>query len=359
VIYALLRPALFALPPETAHRLTLGVLGALERWLPPPDPARAGPGLPVRLMGLDLPNPVGLAAGLDKDAQCPRALARLGFGWLEIGTVTPRPQPGNPRPRMFRLVADQAIVNAMGFNSAGIEVVAARLRARPPGVTLGINLGKNATTPVADAAGDYLAGMRALHFAASYFAINVSSPNTRDLRDLQQAGRLEPLLATLAAERDRLAHDHGRRVPVAVKIAPDLDPAQVAAIARSVLDTGIDGVIATNTTITRPRVAGRADAARPGGLSGAPLAPLALAVVQQLHASLRGQVPIIGVGGIDSPDAAWQRLVAGADAVQLYSALVYEGPGLVSRIVRALAARVRESGAGTLAGAVARARAAT
>jgi len=357
VIYRLLRPILFALPAESAHRLALAVLGLVDRWIPDVDLARHGLSLPVRVMGLDLPNPLGLAAGLDKNAECPRALARLGFGSLEIGTITPRPQPGNPRPRMFRVPHARAIVNAMGFNSEGLEVVAARLRARRPACVLGINLGKNAATPVADAANDYLAGMRALHFAADYFTINVSSPNTRDLRSLQEAGRLEPLLAALTAERDRLARAHGRRVPVAVKVAPDLDPAGIEAIARAVRESAIDGVIATNTTVTRPGLQGDPAAAHGGGLSGAPLAPLAETVVRDLYGLLRGAVPIIGVGGIGSADEAWRRLVAGADALQLYSALVYEGPGLPSRIVRGLAGRVRASGAATLAEAVARARA--
>ncbi len=338
MLYPLLRPALFALEAETAHALSLSLLEAahalrLDRLaFHPPQ------GKPVRAMGLAFPNPVGLAAGFDKDGAHVDALGSLGFGFIEVGTVTPRPQPGNPRPRLFRLPEAQAIINRMGFNNAGIDAVLANLaRARYRGV-LGINIGKNFDTPLARAAEDYLTCLRKAYPRADYVAINVSSPNTAGLRDLQAEEALDALLAELAAERERLSDAHGRRVPLAVKIAPDLDAAGIQAIARLLLKHGLDAVIATNTTVARPQLDGHPLAREAGGLSGAPLRPAATRAVRLLSATLAGALPIIAVGGILSGADAREKLEAGATLVQVYTGLVYRGPGLVAELLRATAA---------------------
>jgi dihydroorotate dehydrogenase len=289
-------------------------------------------------MGLEFPNPVGLAAGLDKNGSHIDALAALGFGFLEIGTVTPRPQPGNPRPRMFRLPQARAIINRMGFNNLGVEKLLENVaRARFRGI-LGINIGKNFDTPIERAAEDYLLCMRRVFPAASYITVNISSPNTQNLRQLQQADELDRLLEALVAERRKLAGQHGRTVPLAVKIAPDLTEDQVAQAAALLLKHGVDGVIATNTTLSREGVAGLPHADEAGGLSGAPVRARSTAVVRQLASALGGRVPIIGVGGIFSAADAREKLSAGASLVQLYSGLVYEGPGLVARVAAGLAA---------------------
>src|SRR5579864_7637609 len=292
-------------------------------------------------MGLDFPNPVGLAAGLDKDGEHIEGLAALGFGFVEIGAVTPRPQPGNPRPRLFRLPEAEALINRLGFNSAGADVVAENLgRSRYRGI-LGINVGKNADTPNESAAEDYVACLRKLYVHASFVTANVSSPNTKNLRALQRADELDALLLALTAERDRLAREHGRRVPLAVKIAPDLDEAGTEALADRVGARGIDAVIATNTTLSREGVEHLPSGSEQGGLSGTPLKARATAMVAKLRRALPARVPIIGVGGIASAADAREKLDAGASLVQLYTALVYKGPGLVGEIVRGLAAAKR------------------
>ena len=356
-MYSLIRPLLFALDPEQSHDLTLGMLR-----LPGATPALrrlygAGvPALPVEVMGLRLPNPLGLAAGLDKNARAVAPLAAMGFGFLELGTVTPRPQAGNPRPRLFRLPARQAIINRMGFNSAGLDRFLANLERGPrPGI-LGINLGKNKDTPAEQAVDDYVHGLRAVYVHADYVTVNVSSPNTPGLRALQDEAALSALLAALKTEQVALAARHGRYVPIALKIAPDLADEAIDAIARLLLSYRLDAVIATNTTSTRPGLETEPLAREVGGLSGSPLRALSTHVIRRLFATLGGRLPIIGVGGVFSADDAWEKLVAGADLIQIYSALIYRGPGIVHSIVSGLADRMRKHQATTLGAAVAQAR---
>lgn len=356
-MYPLIRPLLFAFDAERSHDLTLGLLrtpGAA-----PVLHAMYGtrvPALPVEVMGLRFPNPLGLAAGLDKNARAVGPLAAMGFGFLELGTVTPRPQAGNPRPRLFRLPARQAIINRMGFNSAGLDRFLANLARGPrPGI-VGINLGKNKDTPAEQAVDDYVHGLRAVYAHADYVTVNVSSPNTPGLRALQDETALGALLAALKTEQAILASRLGRHVPIALKIAPDLADEAIDAIARLLLSHRLDAVIATNTTVTRPGLESELLARETGGLSGAPLRALSTHVIRRLYATLRGHLPIIGAGGVFSADDAWEKLVAGADLIQIYSALIYRGPGLVHSIVSGLADRMRNHQAATLAAAVAQAR---
>lgn len=334
-MYTLIRPLLFTLDAESAHHLTLESLrlaGALARPCVPRVAAA-----PRSIMGLEFPNPVGLAAGLDKNGDYIDALAVLGFGFIEIGTVTPRPQPGNPRPRMFRLPAARAVINRMGFNNNGVDALVANVRrARFRGI-LGINIGKNFDTPIERAADDYLACLRKVYEHAGYVTVNISSPNTKNLRQLQQGDELGQLLSVLRKERERLADRHGRRVPLALKIAPDLDASQVSAIADLLVAYGIDAVIATNTTVARDAVAHLPHGGETGGLSGAPLTTRAQNVTRQLAETLRGAVPIIGVGGIMDGNDAAARIGAGASLVQLYTGLVYAGPALVAHCAEAIA----------------------
>ena len=331
MLYALARPLLFALDPETAHALTLELVDA---------PLRFGllrvarpPVTPVRAMGLDFPNPVGLAAGLDKSGAHVDALAKLGFGFMEVGTVTPRPQPGNPKPRLFRLPSAQALVNRMGFNSVGLDAFMDNLgRASWRGV-LGINIGKNADTPIERAADDYAACLERVYARAGYVAVNVSSPNTKNLRELQEDRALDALLARLAGLRVRLAERHGRRVPLALKVAPDLDDAQVRAIADAVRRHGIDAVIATNTSVSRAGVEDLEHANEAGGLSGAPIRARATATLTALARALKGEAVLIGVGGILRGADAAEKIEGGATLVQLYTGLVYRGPDLISECI--------------------------
>ena len=333
MLYALARPLLFALEPERAHELTLGLADAPLR-LGLLRVARA-PGAPVRAMGLEFPNAVGLAAGLDKNAGHVDALARLGFGFLEVGTVTPRPQPGNPRPRLFRLPRAQALINRMGFNNVGLDAFLDNLgRASWRGI-LGVNIGKNADTPIERAAEDYALCLERVYARASYVTVNVSSPNTKNLRDLQSADSLEALLGRLAALRERLAERHGRRVPLALKVAPELDAAQVQAVADAVRRHRIEAVIATNTSLAREGVQGLPHAEEAGGLSGAPIRARATATLAAFAAALRGEAELIGVGGILRGADAVQKLDAGASLVQLYTGLVYRGPDLVAECILA------------------------
>jgi len=334
--YALLRPLLFALDPETAHRTTLQALKVLDRAGLPLRREAAPADCARRVMGIDFPNPVGLAAGLDKNGEFIDGLSRLGFGFIEVGTVTPRAQPGNPRPRVFRLPRARAIINRLGFNNDGVDRLLENVRGSAYRGVLGINIGKNADTPIERAADDYLACLRKVYPVASYVTVNISSPNTRGLRELQAASELDHLLAALKAEQRQLADVHGKHVPLAVKIAPDLDAGQVRAIADALREHSVEAVIATNTTTARDRVAGVANAEEDGGLSGAPLAPRATTVIRQLAGALAGEVPIIGVGGILSADDAQSKIDAGASLVQLYTGLVYRGPGLVAECVSAL-----------------------
>ena len=337
MLYRLVRPFLFKLDPEHAHRATLHALDLAHRagltGLVSGRPVSS----PRTVMGLKFPNPVGLAAGLDKNGDHIDALGALGFGFIEIGTVTPRPQPGNPLPRMFRLAKANAIINRMGFNNDGVERLVMNVSgARYRGI-LGINIGKNFDTPIERAADDYLYCMRRVYAAASYITVNISSPNTANLRQLQQAGELNRLLAALARERRKLADQHGKRVALAVKIAPDLSTADIGGMAALFLEHGIDAVIATNTTIDRHGVAGLPDADQAGGLSGAPLTARSTLVVKQLAVALAGRLPIIAVGGILSAEDAREKMAAGASLVQLYSGLVYGGPALIGKVAEALA----------------------
>jgi dihydroorotate dehydrogenase len=339
MLYALARPLLFALDPETAHRLTLELADAPLR-LGLLRVARA-PGAPVRAMGLEFPNAVGLAAGLDKNAAHVDALARLGFGFLEVGTVTPRPQPGNPRPRLFRLPGAQALINRMGFNNVGVDAFLENLaRASWRGI-LGVNIGKNFDTPIERAGDDYALCLERVYAHASYVAVNVSSPNTLGLRALQDRDALERLLARLTAMRAPLAERHGRRVPLALKVAPDLETGQVQVIADAVRRHGIDAVIATNTSVSREGVEGLPHAQEAGGLSGAPIRTRATATLRAFAAALKGEAALIGVGGILRGEHAVEKLAAGATLVQLYTGLVYRGPNLVSECISACRERSR------------------
>ncbi len=335
--YALARPFLFALDPEDAHELTLGAidraarLGALQlvAGCPVDDP--------VEVMGLRFRNRVGLAAGLDKNGAHVDALAAMGFGFIEVGTVTPKPQPGNPKPRMFRLPQREALINRMGFNNDGVDAFVANVRRAKWRGVLGLNIGKNATTPIERAVDDYLACLERVYGHASYVTVNISSPNTKNLRQLQGGDALDELLAALQARRAELAALHGRRVPLALKIAPDLDDDQVAAIAALLARHGIDAVIATNTTVSREAVAGLPHAGEAGGLSGAPVLEPSNRVIRELRRTLPRDYPIIGVGGILSGEDARAKVAAGATLVQLYTGLVYRGPALVGQCARALA----------------------
>lgn len=339
LLYALARPLLFSLDPETAHNVTLpalrraaamGLTGVVAK--PKPDPRT--------VMGITFPNPVGLAAGLDKDGAYIDGLAALGFGSIEIGTVTPRAQPGNPRPRMFRLPAARGIINRMGFNNGGVDAFVANVQAsrfyqERQGV-LGLNIGKNADTPIERAADDYVACLRKVYPYASYVTVNISSPNTKNLRQLQGASELDALLSQLKEEQSRLADQHGRYVPLALKIAPDVDSDQIRNIGGALTRHRIDGVIATNTTLNRRDVEGMRHAGEQGGLSGAPVFDLSNIVIRALKAEVGDAVPIIGVGGILSGRDARAKIEAGAQLVQLYSGLIYRGPALVRECADAL-----------------------
>jgi len=290
---------------------------------------------PIEVCGIRFPNRVGLAAGYDKDGEGWRGLASLGFGHVEIGTVTPQPQPGNPRPRVFRLVDRRSVINRMGFPGRGAAYVADQMRKqRPPGLVLGVNIGKQKTTPLVEAAGDYEQLMEVFAPLADYLAVNISSPNTPGLRELQDPAFLGALLGRLAAKQAALADVSGGRVPVLVKLAPDLEPDQLRAAVDAVVESGLDGIIATNTTISREPVAGHPVAGEEGGLSGAALTRMSTRIVAAICAHLDGALPVIGVGGIMSPADAREKLDAGAALVQLYTGLIYAGPGLVKRILR-------------------------
>jgi dihydroorotate dehydrogenase len=336
-IYGLARALLFSLDPETAHHLTLRALAAAHAagvtrmlHLDLPDD-------PVHAMGLTFPNPVGLAAGLDKNAAFVEPLGALGFGSIEVGTVTPRPQPGNPPPRLFRLTEADALINRLGFNNDGVEALVARVRTVRSGALLGINLGKNADTPIEHAGDDYARALDAVYPFAAYVTINISSPNTRDLRALQGAGELDALLARVTSERARLSDRHGRRVPIAVKIAPDLTDDDIRRIADALVAHGLDAVIATNTTVARDAVAKLPNAQQTGGLSGRPLLASSNRVLTALARHLQGTLPLIGVGGIFSGADAVEKLRCGASLVQLYTGLIFRGPGLIAECRRAIA----------------------
>ena len=332
MLYDIARPLLFSLDAETAHEFTLATLNVAGRALPA---GRPEPAAPVQAMGLSFPNRIGLAAGLDKNGEAIDGLARMGFGFIEIGTITPRPQPGNPRPRLFRLPEVQGIINRMGFNNHGVDALVANVKAAKFSGILGINIGKNFDTPIENAADDYLACLEKVYALASYVTVNISSPNTANLRQLQGESELDDLLGKLKAAQTRLADTHGRYVPMTLKIAPDLDDAQITNIADALRRHRIDGVIATNTTIARDKVQGVRFAEQQGGLSGAPVFEASTAVVVKLAAALAGELPIIAAGGVTNGRTARAKLEAGATLVQLYSGLIYRGPGLVRECVRA------------------------
>lgn len=329
-MYAALRRALFLLPPETAHAVALAGLRARARVLRIPDPPRVAP---VTVMGLQFPNRVGLAAGFDKDGGCIDGLGSLGFGFVEVGTVTPRPQPGNPGPRLFRLPAQRALINRMGFNNAGVEAMVERLSRRKYGGIVGVNIGKNLDTPVAEAERDYLTCLERVYPFADYIAVNLSSPNTPGLRELQFGAYLESLLDALGERRRVLAQRWGKTVPLAVKIAPDLDDAELGEIGRILVAKGVDAVIATNTTVSREGVAGVRHSMEAGGLSGAPLFARSTRVVRYLASEFGAQLPVIAVGGITCGDDARAKLAAGAVLVQLYTGFIYRGPALVGEVL--------------------------
>jgi len=339
LLYALLRPLLFSLDPERAHHLTLPALKHAAAWgltgilgKPAADPRT--------VMGVTFPNPVGLAAGLDKDGAFIDGLAALGFGSIEVGTVTPRAQAGNPKPRMFRLPAANAVINRMGFNNGGVDAFVANVQAsrfyqERQGV-LGLNIGKNADTPIERAADDYLHCLEKVYPYASYVTVNISSPNTKNLRQLQGASEIDALLSQLKQAQQRLADQHKRYVPLALKIAPDMDNEQIKNIAEALIRHGIDGVIATNTTTSRDAVQGMAHGAEAGGLSGAPVFHLSNQVIRGLKAELGDALPIIGVGGIFSGADAKAKIDAGAALVQVYTGLIYRGPALVRECAASL-----------------------
>jgi len=337
--------------PETSHNLVLGTLAKISRHRFANDVlakqfGATVPSLPLRSMGLDFPNPVGLAAGLDKQGNCANALSALGFGWVELGTVTPLPQPGNPKPRMFRLTEHQAIINRMGFNSIGLDKFLDNISRTSPGVIKGINIGKNALTPVDQAPVDYLTCLEAVYSRADYVTINISSPNTSNLRKLQQDDALDSLLEQLNRRRLELCDQYGRHVPLVLKIAPDLDNSQITIIASQLRKHKLDGVAATNTTVSRDSVSGHRNAHEDGGLSGQPVRDMSTSVVKSLYQNLQGEIPIIGIGGIDSASSAIEKFEAGADLVQLYTGFIYKGPKLIQEIVCDLSERCGSKGFG-------------
>ena len=336
--YTLFRPILFALDPERAHHAAFAALdaqaalGLARVWagqLPAPKP--------IEVMGISFPNRVGLAAGLDKDAKHLRGLSQLGFGFIEVGTLTPKAQPGNPTPRMFRLPEHEGLINRLGFNNGGVDSAVKRLTARDTVVPVGVNIGKNAVTPIENAVDDYLIAMRAVYATADYLTINISSPNTKNLRDLQAPDSVAALVTRIVREGEVLTKSSGKRKPIAVKIAPDLDDSIVRDVVSAIIDAGADAIISSNTTISRDGVAGHAFAAETGGLSGAPLTQRADAVLAKVVKAAAARVPIIGVGGIMSVADAQRKIEIGASLIQIYTGMLYRGPSFVGELVRGLA----------------------
>jgi len=331
--YQLIRSLLFKLDAETSHNFSLSVLSFAEKF----GLIKAKPlGKKKTVMGIEFPSPVGLAAGLDKNGDHIHALAALGFGFIEIGTITPRPQAGNPKPRLFRLPEKNAIINRMGFNNKGVDHLVKQVKKANFKGVLGINIGKNADTPIENAVDDYLICMRKVYELASYITINISSPNTKNLRQLQQGSEFKPLLAALKNEQAVLYEKHGRYVPLVVKIAPDLTEEEVKIIAGVLLELNMDGVIATNTTISREEVKNLPHGNEAGGLSGSPVLKQSTIVVKQLHAELGDKIPIIAAGGIMNAEDAKAKIEAGASLVQVYTGFIYQGPGLIAEITETL-----------------------
>lgn len=337
-MYNLARQLLFKFTPETSHELSLDLIGAGGRLGLNAIMSKPPAALPVRVMGLDFPNPVGLAAGLDKNGEAIHGLSQLGFGFVEIGTVTPRPQPGNPKPRVFRLPEAEAIINRMGFNNHGVDALLERVDAARFKGILGINIGKNVDTPVERAQDDYLLCLDKVYHQASYVTVNVSSPNTPGLRSLQFGDSLKQLLDALGRRREDLEVLHGKRVPLAIKIAPDMTDEEIVLVAEAVFQAGMDAIIATNTTLGRDGVAGLAYADEAGGLSGGPVREKSTHTVKVLAETLGGRLPIIAVGGITEGRHAAEKIEAGASLVQLYTGFIYKGPALIRESVDAIAA---------------------
>lgn len=335
MLYSLLRNCLFALTPETSHHVSLDLIGAAERLKLTPY-LFSQSHEPVDVMGLEFKNPVGLAAGLDKNGDYIAGLGAMGFGFIEVGTVTPRPQPGNPQPRLFRIPQRQAIINRMGFNNKGVDHLVEQVQQSRYDGILGVNIGKNFDTPVENALDDYLICLRKVHPYANYVVINISSPNTPGLRDLQFGESLDQLLSGLKEEQQKLEKESLTHVPLVVKIAPDMNEEEVALVAGKLLSHGMDGVIATNTTLSRTGVEAFPAAGEQGGLSGAPLLTQSTAVVSQLADHLGGKIPIIGVGGIMQPQDAVAKMQAGASLVQIYTGFIYQGPTLISSAAKAI-----------------------
>lgn len=356
-MYSFVKPVLFKLDPERAHDLIMGRLAAaskspflvqkIERFC-----AHSVPQLPVRCMGLDFTHPLGLAAGLDKDARALPALSALGFSAIEMGTVTPKPQPGNERPRMFRLIEDEAIINRMGFNSAGVDAFLEHLCKTSRTAIAGINIGKNAATAITDAHYDYVSALQRVYAQADYISVNISSPNTKSLRDLQNENFLDNLLAQIKLAQNKCEKVHKRYVPIALKVAPDLEVDEIETIAELVISHKFDAVIATNTTVARPDALRSAHANESGGLSGAPLKGMSTECISQFYKLLKGRVQIIGVGGIKDSDDAWEKLLAGADYLQIYSQFIYQGPSIIKDIVAGLHSKVQSHGFTSLADAL-------
>ena len=337
-MYNLARQLLFKFSPEVSHDLSLDLIGAGGRLGLNSLLCKAPASNPVTVMGLDFPNPVGLAAGLDKNGAAIDGFAQLGFGFVEIGTVTPRPQPGNPKPRIFRLPQAEAIINRMGFNNLGVDNLVSRVRAARYSGILGINLGKNFDTPVERAVDDYLICLDKVYAHASYVTVNVSSPNTPGLRSLQFGDSLKQLLEALRVRQAQLAQQHGKYVPLAIKIAPDMTDEETVLVAQALLESGMDAVIATNTTLSRVGVEGLAHGDEAGGLSGAPVREKSTHTVKVLAAELAGRLPIIAAGGITEGEHAAEKIAAGASLVQVYSGFIYKGPALIRQSVDAIAA---------------------
>jgi len=336
MFYPAIRKVLFQFDAETIHELTIKGLKSTGSTPLNALYKQRVTNKPVKVMGIEFPNPLGLAAGLDKNGECINAFAAMGFGFVEIGTVTPRPQPGNEKPRIFRLPEASAIINRMGFNNKGVDYLVSQVRAAKFKGVLGINIGKNKDTPEENAKDDYIHCMRKVYDFATYITVNISSPNTPGLRSLQYGDALNELLSALKIEQEKLANQYGKYVPIAVKIAPDLTEEEVISIAKSLVDNNIDGVIATNTTLSREEVAGLEHAEEQGGLSGAPVKDKSTTVIRTLAKALDNQLPIIGVGGIASSSDANEKLAAGASLVQVYTGFIYQGPPLIKEIVNGL-----------------------
>jgi len=357
LMYSIIKPVLFALDPERAHDITLSKLAMASRL--PIATAQINrlfgakvPSLPVQCMGIDFRHPVGLAAGLDKDAVALPALSALGFSGIEMGTVTPKPQAGNDKPRMFRLVEDQALINRMGFNSAGVDAFLNNLKKTDKTAVAGINVGKNAITPIEDAHFDYVSAMQRVYSHADYITANISSPNTKSLRDLQNESFLDDLLLKIKTAQKKCEKVHKRYVPIALKVAPDLQPDEIEIIAELVMSHQFDALIATNTTTARAASLQSKHAGEQGGLSGAPVKDMATECIREFHRLLQGRVQIVGVGGVKTADDAWEKMLAGADYIQVYSQFIYQGPAMIRNIVEGLQAKMQQHGFEDLATAM-------